>query len=131
MVHRLFAREGQRYLSPRIVLDRLESEFAYVESSDDEGRRHVQGLIRQLIRIKQMGKIPVDNEHLDRLKKAQNAALYVYFGDNPSSDTGYLCTAVIPGEPLIFDYTSREHQRAARPLLVRCAEALDYEIVEM
>jgi len=109
----------------------LETEFAYVESSDDEGRRHVQNLIRQLMRIKQGGKIPVDGEHLDRLKKAQSAAVYVYFGDNPSSETGYLCTAVIPNEPLIFDYNSKEHEGAARSLLVRCARALDYEIIAM
>ena len=41
MAHRLIARDGHRYLSPRVVVTRLESEFAYVESSEEDGRRHV------------------------------------------------------------------------------------------
>ena len=131
MAHRLIARDGHRYLSPRVVVTRLESEFAYVESSEEDGRRHVRGLVRQLQSIKQIGDIPVDSEHLERLKKAQNGAIYVYFGDDPSSETAYLSAAIIPGEPLFFDYSSRAHEQAAQTLLLRCADVLGYELVEM
>ena len=131
MAHRLFARDGHRYLSPRVVVTRLESEFAYVESSEEDGRRHVRGIVRQLEAIKQIGDLPVDSEYLERLKRAQSAAIYVYFGDDPSSEIASLSTAVIPGEPLFFDYSSRAHEEAAQTLLLRCAEVLDYDVVEM
>lgn len=131
MAHRLFARDGHRYLSPRVAVTRLESEFAYVESSEEDGRRHVRGIVRQLQAIKQIGDIPVDSEHLERLKRAQTGAIYVYFGDDPSSETAYLSTAIIPGEPLFFDYSSRAHEQAAQTLLPRCADVLGYDLVEM
>lgn len=130
MAHRLVARDGKRYLSPRVVVTRLESEFAYVEVDEEDGRRHVRGIIRQLEKIADMGLIPVDNQYLERLKKAQRGAIYVYFGDDPGSEIACLGTAIIPGEALFFDYASRAHEQAAQPLLIRCAAVLDYEIVE-
>ena len=130
MAHRLTVRDGHRYLSPQVVVTRLESEFAYVEVDEEDGRRHVRGIIRQLQKISEMGLIPVDNEYLERLKKAQRGAIYVYFGDDPGSEIACLSTAVIPGEALFFDYASRAHEQAARPLLVRCAAVLGYDIVE-
>lgn len=130
MAHRLCVRDGQRYLSPRVVVSRLESEFAYVEVDEEDGRRHVRGIIRQLQKIGEMGLIPVDNQYVERLKKAQRGSIYVYFGDDPGSETACLSTAVIPGEALYFDYVSRAHAEAAWPLLLRCADVLDYEIIE-
>ena len=131
MAHRLVARGGHRYLSPHVVVTRLESEFAYVESSEEDGRRHVRGIVLQLQAIKQIGDVPVDSEYLERLERAQDGAIYVYFGDDPSSETAYLSTAVIPGEPLFFDYSSRAHEAEAQMLLLRCAEVLDYDVIEM
>jgi hypothetical protein len=130
MAHRLFPRDGQRPLNPRVVVSRLENEFAYVEASEEEGRRHVGGIIRQMLKLQQAGHIPVDLEYLERLKKAQGGAIFVYFGDDPGSEMACLSTAVIPGEALFFDYNSRAHENAAQPLLLRCAAALDYEILE-
>jgi len=130
MGHRLYAREGKRLLTPRVVVSRLEGEFAYVEASEDEGRHHVGGIIRQLRKLQEAGNIPVDLDYLERLKKAQRGSIFVYFGDDPGSETACLNTAIIPGEALFFDYSSRAHEDAARPLLLRCAAALDYEVVE-
>jgi hypothetical protein len=130
MAHRLYARDGRRPLSPRVIVARLENEFAYVEASEDEGQRHVGGIIRQMLKLQQAGHIPVDLDYLDRLKKAQRGSIFVYFGDDPGSEMACLSTAIIPGEALFFDYNSRAHERAAQPLLLRCAAALDYEIVE-
>lgn len=130
MAHRLVPPDGCPYLSPRLVVSRLESEFAYVEVDEEDGRRHVRGIIRQLQKMRDLGLIPVDDEYLARLKKAQRGAIYVYFGDDPGSEIACLNTAVIPGEPLFFDYASRAHEQAAHPLLARCAEVLGYNIVE-
>ena len=130
MSHRLYAREGRSLLVPRVVVSRLESEFPYVEASEDEGRRHVGGIIRQLLKLQQAGHIQVDLDYLQRLKKAQHGSIYVYFGDDPGSETGCLSTAIIPGEALFFDYSSRTQESAVQPLLLRCAAALDYEILE-
>ncbi|MGQ0523169.1 MAG: hypothetical protein ACT4P8_05860 [Betaproteobacteria bacterium] len=130
MAHRLCVRDGQRYLSPRLVVSRLESEFAYVEVDEEDGRRHVRGIIRQLQKISDMGLVPLDRAYVERLRKAEPGAVYVYFGDNPSSETACLSTAVIPGEALYFVYSSRHHADAAWPLLLRCAAVLGYEIIE-
>ncbi len=130
MVHRLCIRDGGRYLSPRVVVSRLESAFAYVESDEEDGRRHVSGIISQVQKMAAMGLIPVDNEYVERLKKAQPSAIYVYFGDDPGSELACLSAAVIPEEPLYFDYPSPARAEAARPLLVRCAEVLGYDIIE-
>lgn len=129
MAHRLVARDGNRYLSPRVVVARLQSEFPCVASSEEDGRRYVRGIIQQLHAIKQIGDIPVDSEYLDRLEKAQNDAIYVYFEDW-SSKSVYLGTAVIPGEPIFFSYSSSAQEQAAQPLLLRCAEVLEYDIVD-
>ena len=130
MAHRLCVRDGERYLSPRVVVSRLEDEFPYVEVDVQDGRRHVRGIIRQLERIRDMGLVPLDHGYLERLKKAERGAIYVYFGDDPGSESACLSTAVIPGEALYFVYSSRRHAEAAWPLLLRCAAVLGYEIVE-
>lgn len=130
MAHRLNPRDGRPYLSPRAVVARLQSVFPYVAWSEEDGRRYVGGIIRQLQAIKQTGNIPVDSEYLDRLERAQNGAIYVYFEDW-NSEAAFLSTAVIPGEPLFFHYSSSAHEQAAKTLLLRCAEALDYDIVDL
>lgn len=130
MAHRLCVRDGQRYLSPRTVVTRLEAEFPYVEVDEEDGRRHVRGIVRQLRRIRDMGLVPIDNGYVERLVKAERGAIYVYFGDDPGAEAECLSTAVIPGEALYFVYSSRRHAEASWPLLLRCAAALDYEIVE-
>src|SRR5688572_18422084 len=130
MAHRLCVRNGQRYLSPRIVVARLEAEFAYVEVDEEDGRRHVRGIIHQLQKISSKGLVSLDPTYVDRLKKAQSGAVYVYFGDDPGSEIAMLSTAVIPNEALYFVYSSRQHADAAWPLLLRCASVLDYEVVK-
>lgn len=130
MAHRLCVRDGGRYLSPRAVVSRLESVFPYVERDEDEGRRHVGGIIRQLQKMAAMGLVPIDDEYVQRLKKVQRNSIYVYFGNDPGCELACLSAAVIPGEPLYFDYLSRAHAEASKPSLVRCAEVLGYDIIE-
>ena len=130
MAQRLGVRDAGRYLSPLVVVSRLESEFAYMEVDEEGGRRHVRGLIYQLQKMIAIGLIPINNEYVERLKRAQRASIYIIFGDDPGSELACLSTAVIPGEPLFFDYLSSAHAEAARPLLVRCAEVLGYDLIE-
>jgi hypothetical protein len=125
----LVARNGQRYLSPRAVVARLVSEFPSVTSSEEDGRRYVRGIIERLVAIRRSGDSPVDNEYLERLAKAENGAIYVYFEDWSSANV-YLGMVIIPGEPIFFTYSSITQEQAAHPLLVRCAKVLDYEIVD-
>lgn len=113
-----------------MAISRLEAEFAYVEVDEEDGRRHVRGIVRHLQRIAEMNLVPVDNDYVERLRKAERGAIYVYFGDDPGSEVACLSTAIIPGEALYFVYTSRRHAEAAWPLLLRCAAVLGYEIVE-
>jgi len=130
MAYWLFARDGQSYLPPDEVVARLVAEFPYVATSKQDGRRFVRGMIQQLQTINKFGESPVDREHLERLERLEDEAIYVYFEDW-TSEAVYLGTAIIPGEPLFFMYSSSEQERAARPLLLRCAKALDYEIVDI
>jgi hypothetical protein len=125
----LVARNGQRYLSPRAVVARLVSEFPSVTSSEEDGRRYVRGIIERLVAIRRSGDSPVDNEYLERLAKAENGAIYVYFEDWSSANV-YLGMVIIPEEPIFFTYSSIAQEQASHPLLVRCAKVLDYEIVD-
>jgi len=129
VAHRLYAKETRSYLSPEDVLTRIEAEFAFIEASNDAGRKHVRTLITQMRNLMRADKIPMDAEHLERLHKAAPAAIYVCFGDDPGSEFAYLESTVIPDEPLYFAYASPKHEKAALPLLQRCARILNYNVV--
>jgi hypothetical protein len=130
MWHKLTARSGGRYLSPVDVVRRLESEFAYVETSEEDARRHVRELIQQLLTIRRAGQVPVDEQYLARLDRIEDRAICVHFGDDLGSDTALLSTPVLPEEPLFFEYSSHAHREATVSLVARCAAALGYDIVE-
>lgn len=127
--HRVTPRNGNRFHSPLLVVQRLQTEFAYVEADEAVGRRHVLAMMKAL-----EGEIggranSMHHRRLEHLSQVKDRAVYVHFGDDPGSETEHLCTVVIPGEPLVFEYESTAHKRAVRPLLKRCAEVLGYDIV--
>ena len=126
--HRLVPINGNHFLSPLVVGMRLASEFAYVEADEAGGLRHVMELMRQLEAKKSHGRNSLRDERLEHLDKVKDRAVYLCFGEDPGCATGYLCTVVIPGEPLIFEYESPAHERAVQPLLRRCAQVLGYDI---
>jgi len=129
MGHRLFAKPETGYLAPREVVKRIDAVFAYLEASEEEGREHVRDVITQLQAMMRDGTIPQDRKYIAHMKRVQDQAIFLYFGDNPGVEEECLSTAVIPGEPLFFDYSSPEHEMAARPILERCAIVLGYDIV--
>ncbi len=126
MADRLLATNADAYLTPWAVVNRLKSEFSYVEADGEEGRRHVLDTIEKL--KADMSWRHVDHQMVERLARVKNRALFVCFGDDAGSDLATLGTYVIPGMPLAFEYTSVTHEHAVKHLLTRCAAALGYEI---
>ena len=128
MPDRLVANNPDAYLSPLALVTRLKSEFAYVETDGEEGRRHV---LETIERMKgQRSSRQVDRDQIQWLDRVKNRALFVCFGDDASSDSVLLSTYVIPGEPLAFDYASVADERTVQPLLARCAAVLGYQILK-
>lgn len=127
-IHRIIPRNGNRFHSPLLVVKRLQTEFAYVEADEAVGRRHVTAMIKELESEIGGRANSIHRRRLEYLSQVKDRAVYVHFGDDPGSETEYLCTVVIPGEPLVFEYESIAHQRAVRSLLARCAQILEYDI---
>jgi hypothetical protein len=117
-------------LKPKEVIRRLRKEFRYVKTSKKKGLEEIQGQIDFLARFK--GKRARDKKNrIDELESYKTEAYWVVFGDDPESKQSYLCTVVTPEDRLFFGYSSASHERAAKPLLERCAKALSYEIEEV
>jgi hypothetical protein len=127
-VHRLAPTNGHTILSPLVIVMRIASEFAYVEADEAMGYDRVEDIIRQIESRSRRNKDALLAERIEQLEKVKDRAVHVCFGDDPGSDTGYLCAVVIPGEPLIFEYESPVHEEAVQPLLGRCAKILGYGI---
>jgi hypothetical protein len=117
------------YLCPAEIVRRLEREFAYVETSEEVGRRHVLEVVQQLTALRQTGRVAIDDQYLTRLCQIESEAVYVHFGDDPTSETSILGTPVVPEEPLIFEYLSPDHRESLAPLVTRCAAVLGYEVI--
>ncbi len=121
MTHKLTPADGKSYLAADEVLRRLRDEFGFVEADAQQGREHVQGMVRRFLKAGA-------EETIDRLQKGRDEALMVVIADEAHSQDGRLRFAVIPGEPIIVGYWSGRHRRLAEPLLKRCAEALGYSV---
>lgn len=128
MADSLVANNADAYLTPLAVVNRLKSEFSYVEADGEEGRRHVLEIIE---RLKADGsRRHVDHQVVERLARVKNRALFVCFGDDAGSDLATLETYIVPGMPLAFEYASVTHENVVQHLLTRCAAALGYEILK-
>jgi hypothetical protein len=125
----MVASHGNCYLAPRDVVNRLSCKFAYVETSEEDAQRHVLELIQQLRAIASLRQDTLDELYLARLEAAHERAICVHFGDEVTANAIVLSTAVIPGEPLVFEYPSSADEHALRPLVARCAEALGYTVL--
>lgn len=105
---------------------RIAAEFAYIEADEQAGADRLDDILRQAQIRNRRNKDPWLAERIEQLERIRDRAVHICFGDDPGSDTGYLCTVAIPGEPLIFEYESKAHQEAVEPLLARCARVLAY-----
>jgi hypothetical protein len=128
VARRLLLHAGNPASSPRVLLKLLQTEFPYVEADEAAGREHVLRLLRYL-RTNHGGRRHVSYEqHIEHLETVKDRALFVYFGDDPASEAACLSTVLIPGEPLVFDFESAEHELQARHLLRRCARVIGCDI---
>lgn len=128
VARRLIMQAGNPLSSPRVLLKHLESEFVYVEADESAGRAHVLQLLKHL-RSSQGGRRHSSYErHIEHLETVKDRAIFVYFGDDPGAETACLSTVLIPGEPLVFDFESAEHELKARQLLRRCAKVIGCDI---
>lgn len=127
---RLCARDGQQYLSPRGVLVRLQSAFPYVESDGEEGRRHVLQTIAQLQSYKGAAHPEANLQYIQHLNTVKDRALYVCFGDDPTTESAILSMYVIAGTPLVIEYSPLADEKVVQSLLIRCATTLGYNITK-
>ena len=121
---KLFPPEGRGALPVADVIRRLQDEFAVVDADPEEGQDHVAAMIVATLRFSDA--LPFKQEQLARLYAAQNAAVYVSFGD----DRGMRARCcVMPDSALFFD-SPDEVNGQARPLVERAASALGYTLFQ-
>jgi len=113
---------GQPHLDPREAIDRLRDEFALVDADQDEGADYVGDIIARLIELNAPKEI-IDNE-----VAAQQGSYYVIVADGMFSES---CLRLLfkPEEGPLISYSSGEEEEELRPLVERCANALNYCIV--
>jgi len=107
------------------VRERLESEFAYVAASEEAAHEFVVSVFGDARDDTQRADDDLD---MRPFGDAGVGALYVQCGDDLTSETMLLGMFIIPGEPIIFDYTSPENERSTLTLVERCAAVLGYQI---
>jgi hypothetical protein len=104
------------------VIRRLRDEFGVVELDPDAGQDYVAEMIAATHRWSHA--VPGKQEQLEHLKKSQQAAVLVAFGDDHGTVAQCL---LMPGWDLLFD-KREELEGPARPLLTRAAVALGYRL---
>jgi hypothetical protein len=127
MAHELTPKAGQPYLAPEEVMRRLQNTFRYVDASASRGAASIEQDIAYMVSARQSG-TPYTDEEIERLRGVKDKAIDVIVADESQADLAYLSVLIEPDEKLFFGYESGEHEDAARPLLERIAEVLEYEI---
>ena len=129
MGHELRPRSGN-FPSATEIAARLATEFAYVKTDADEGMKRARERAEWIERAPErvfLGRHKEALEGAARLKNlAPGEALAIEFGDDSKSMKRIV---VIPGEPINFGYASKDDEAASKPLVERCARALDCEVV--
>jgi hypothetical protein len=132
---RLVPHEGERYLNPMEVITRVQDEFAYVEASEEGARDYVLACVDRLAFPAEDGRAAEDERvaaagrYAVQLERFQNAARLVHFGDDLGADGVLITLLMIPRQPLIIDSTPHDWDEETMVLILRCAVALDYEVV--
>src|SRR5512134_3309586 len=110
--------------SPREVARRLRATFKYVRASRKLAREMIDDSIQYLRQLKRKGTLAGAevNQRIERLRRHRRGALWVHIADRAADSLAFLQTLIVRGESLFFGYCSMEHERAAAPLLKRCAK---------
>ena len=114
-----------RYWDPDEVVRRVKAACAcaacaYVETSSEGARERALAWMNQ----------PAFNDDLAQREGLAEAALFVHFGVDLASEDALLSMLLIPGQPLLIEYSPRALGDGMRALIARCAKALNYDIVE-
>ncbi|HUE71364.1 MAG TPA: hypothetical protein VMP01_10810 [Pirellulaceae bacterium] len=104
------------------MVHRLREEFAFCDADAEQGADDVGDMIAKLIELKAPQAI------IDAAVAGRERSYSVTVADDMASED-FLSFIVRPGEGPLIGYQSRQHEAAVRPLLDRCARALNYEIL--
>lgn len=127
MTTTLIPRNGQ-YLSPMEVITRMQTAFAYVETSEEGAHAQVLAWMDQLAFVVDEVRSAAVDEYMAQLEHFQYAARFVHFGHNLGSDGVLLSLLMIPHQPLIIDAHGDDEETWY--LIYCCAGALGYEVFE-
>lgn len=119
------------WLPAALLIPRLQDAFRFLESDVDIGIRYTESLIRHLERLQKAEYLARRHEQIEHLSQRIPQALYLRYGDDPSSTTEFLETLLLPATPMVFRYSCQAHADAAYPLLKRSADLLGYSISEL
>lgn len=106
------------------VLDRMRTEFRFVDVDPDGGQDHVGDMIAATLRFSDA--LPHKQAQLADLQSVRDSAVYVTFRD--SDDVEASC-CLMRDRDLFFD-SPDEIDGPARQLVERLAGALNYELYE-
>jgi hypothetical protein len=127
MAHELTPKIGQQHLSPGEVVRRLRNAFRYVDASGSRGAASIEEMIGYMLEARRAG-AAFSEEELERLRSVKNEAIDVIVADQLEHGLVYLSALVQPDERLFIGYQSGQHEDAAKPLLERVAQVLDYNV---
>jgi hypothetical protein len=119
---KLFPFEGQDWLPIDEVLDRMRTEFRFLDVDSDGGQDHVGDMIAATLRFSD--DLPHKQAQLADLQSVRDSAVYVTFGD--SDDVVGSCCLM--RERAVFFDNPDEINGPARKLVERLAGALNYEL---
>jgi hypothetical protein len=127
-------RPGGQYLDPDRVIRRVEaacacSACAYVETSSRGAREQALDWMHQPAFMAAAGRSAADNGYLAQREGIAEAALFVHFGVDLTSEGALLSMLLMPGHPLLIEYSPQTPRDGMRALVARCAKALNYDIV--
>ena len=136
MGHRLKPNIGMPHLAPSEVVERLRDSFTHVDADRDAGADHVGDMITHFLRMKagyERWKEPPPyaaeiDEQIARLEAVRSDAVSVEITENPADEDTSFSFAVIPGEDIVIGYANAQHEQVATPLVLRAAEALNYQV---
>ena len=133
MAHNSLVPEDDVYLENDDIVRLLGEEFSFVETNQklgeqeyDKGLDYLRSLLEQEL---SPGGRDIKQE-LEAAESKRDKSLHIFIADSPEPGDAYLCTTLVPEEPIFFGYCSHAHQEASQPLLERVKKALGYHDYE-
>jgi hypothetical protein len=122
MSHKLEPKDGASFLPPQAAIERLRAEFDYVGADRDAGADHVGQMVAAFLRLN------APEATVQFYAARQGDSFQVEVADDSDSEI-FIRFALIPDVAPLIGYSSAQDEAASRPLVERCARALNYRIV--